>query len=409
MTAHLNDDQIRGYRERSLGPAELLAASEHLGGCADCRARIVSTAALSTRIRAMRIALRAEDASAHLEYDQIAAYVDGKMDAASRSSLELHASECESCAADLQAIEAMPNETAARAAVHEKRNPWAWRPLFGWRIGLAIAVVACAVFLSTVFTTPPHSNVAQVKQKPAALAKSGSPAEPASTIRDGKQVVSITPGGGVDGLPAIADADRAFLEKALIERQIEPAASLADLPAKHGVLMGAPAEHPQVGLLAPLGTVVESDRPVFRWQPLAGALYRVSVFNAAYDAVAHSDWMSSTLWQVTTPLQRGSRYSWQLGVRWDVEEFTMPAVPAPEARFRVLGAAQEVEIARARSEWGGSHLVLGLLYARAGLIDDAQREMQTLREQNPDSDVVAGLLKSIQRSNPAPMTTKGAQ
>ena len=78
-------------------------------------------------------------------------------------------------------------------------------------------------------------------------------------------------------------------------------------------------------------------------------------------------------------------------------KFTVPAPPAPEARFRVLGEADEADIARARSQSGGSHLVLAILYARVGLLDSAQQELQVLRAENPDSPELASLLASLQQ------------
>jgi hypothetical protein len=50
---------------------------------------------------------------------------------------------------------------------------------------------------------------------------------------------------------------------------------------------------------------------------------------------------------------------------------------------------------QARREHPDAHLLLGLLYARAGLADEAEREMKTLARLNPDSEIVRKLMQSI--------------
>ena len=75
---------------------------------------------------------------------------------------------------------------------------------------------------------------------------------------------------------------------------------------------------------------------------------------------------------------------------WQVEssaagrEVTAPVPPAPPARFTVLSAAEAGRLAHAPV----SHLVRGVLYADAGLLDDAERELTELKQQNPGSELV---------------------
>jgi len=106
--------------------------------------------------------------------------------------------------------------------------------------------------------------------------------------------------------------------------------------------------------------------------------------------------VEGTAWTVTPPLARGQSYSWQVKAIKDGQQFQAPKPPAPQARFRVLGGQQADEIVRARRSYGSSHLVLGLMYARAGLLDEAARELRALQSANPNSDVARRLLASIQ-------------
>jgi hypothetical protein len=139
---------------------------------------------------------------------------------------------------------------------------------------------------------------------------------------------------------------------------------------------------------------VESQRPLFHWKPLGHAEFQVSVYDTSYNVSAVSGWISATnQWQPPDDLRRGERYSWQVKVRYNGKEFTVPAPPQPEARFQVLGAAEEEDIARLRSQLPDSYLVLGIRYAQVGLLDDGARELQLA----PESPTTAALLKSLQQ------------
>jgi anti-sigma factor RsiW len=401
MTAHLSDEQIRGYRERSLAAAELLDVSEHVGACEACRARIDSPGKLEANVRNLRLVLHAAAGPTHLSYEEITTYVDGKMGADDKGVLEAHAANCQHCADDLYEIRMLRSELGAPRAVGKPGSSWAglWRSVQTWKGALALAGAVCVLLLFAYLRAPVLQNANLAQGRPNANGSSSPIPSPraGSIIRDGTRVISVTFGGTITGLDALGEPYRAFLEQALTQKRVEPAASLADLAANGGVLLGASNPASPGKLLAPLATVIESQRPVFRWQPIAGALYRVSVFGEGYEMVGSSEWISGTEWQIPKPLRRGMRYSWQLTVRQSGAEFDMPAPPAPEARFRILSEGDEAEITRAKGAWSDSHLVLGILYARAGLLDDAERELGALREQNPQSEEVASLQASVER------------
>jgi hypothetical protein len=79
----------------------------------------------------------------------------------------------------------------------------------------------------------------------------------------------------------------------------------------------------------------------------------------------------------------------------DGEEIRMPAPSAPDAKFKVLEQSQAEALERAKQAYGHSHLLLGILYAQAGLLDNAEQEFQALSEANPRSRVAQTLLHSV--------------
>jgi hypothetical protein len=77
------------------------------------------------------------------------------------------------------------------------------------------------------------------------------------------------------------------------------------------------------------------------------------------------------------------------------EEVVSPLPTAPDAQFKVLEEAQAEELKQARQSHPRSHLLLGALYARAGLFDDAEREFRALVQKNPRSRLAQKLLRDV--------------
>lgn len=142
-------------------------------------------------------------------------------------------------------------------------------------------------------------------------------------------------------------------------------------------------------VLNPQAVRVVSDRPVFRWSTLGGASgYEVLVFDAAMNEVARSGKVAGTDWTPEVGLPRGKVLTWQVEATNGGERTVAPAPPEPMAKFAVisLGDARVIESAR-----NSSHLVRAILYARAGLRDEAAKELAA----SPDSALVRGLRASL--------------
>jgi hypothetical protein len=88
-------------------------------------------------------------------------------------------------------------------------------------------------------------------------------------------------------------------------------------------------------------------------------------------------------------------YSWKVLAVKDGEEVVSPRPAAPDAQFKVLEHARVEELEQARQLHSQSHLLMGTLYARAGLLDEAEREFQELIEKNPKSSFANKLLRDL--------------
>ncbi|MFP5262214.1 MAG: hypothetical protein ACLGJB_09955 [Blastocatellia bacterium] len=151
-------------------------------------------------------------------------------------------------------------------------------------------------------------------------------------------------------------------------------------------------------LLSPVGAVVPMARPTFRWTQLSDATaYEISVFDVRGE-VMESAKVSGTDWRPATALARGRIYGWQVrAITRDGREVKSPRVGQPEAKFRVLDLDGFNEIERARRAYSGSHLVLGTVYAKAGLIKEARREFLALADANPESQISRRILGRLTR------------
>lgn len=163
--------------------------------------------------------------------------------------------------------------------------------------------------------------------------------------------------------------------------------------------MGGSSESTPFRLLSPVGVVVESDRPTFKWNAYEGATaYVVKVFDLDFNQVATSLSQTATSWNVPTSLGRGTTYTWQVTASKLGGEVMSPVAPAPQPRFRVLAQDRLNEINKIRTTKPTSHLVLGTLFAQAGLLEEARREFRILLQKNPKSQLMQKLLHEVSKS-----------
>jgi hypothetical protein len=194
--------------------------------------------------------------------------------------------------------------------------------------------------------------------------------------------------------PELAPEQRDAIQLAVAGHKFVRASVLDRLISKRGVLLGEPGEPKTFDLSAPLGTAVINDHPTFRWQAARGAThYVVSVFDDSFHKVAESPAVSATEWQPAKPLARGRIYLWQVSATIGGEIIRSPVPPAPEARFQVAGADAAAAVEKARQEHPGNHLLLAVLLAKNGALDESALELDALAGSDPAT--AKGLRESL--------------
>ncbi|HEU4511262.1 MAG TPA: tetratricopeptide repeat protein [Pyrinomonadaceae bacterium] len=422
---HLSPKQVEDYSQQQMHASELLAVGDHLEVCEACRRHVESAMNGDSTFFALHTEAFAENGnlSAHLTDEQAADYVDKNLSGESLQMVSDHLSNCEQCVFAVEDLRAFRNEIAPSldreyrpaTAVPPVQIKSGWRerfaslfrvspvPAFG---GAALAVLLVAVIAWLVWRTPgerdPQIAVAPTpssQPSPTVATPSPQPTEPervvVAELNDGGRVLTLDQEGKLSGVDDLPPGYQNLLAKALSTQRIEKSSQLQGLTRPPSSLMGTDDPADRFVVLSPAGTVLLTEKPAFRWSTMEGATgYVVEVYDDQFKQVATSPQLTDTSW--TTTLARGQVYSWQVKALKDGQEFTSPRPPAPQAKFRILDQAKANEIARARRAHANSHLTLALLYADAGLMQEAEQELRLVRRANPNSPIARALLRSLQ-------------
>jgi anti-sigma factor RsiW len=420
---HLTQKQVEDFSQNNLPAAELLAVSDHLDECDLCRQRVETGLNGEAAFLALHDQTFGDDglSSAHLTSEQTAEYVDKNLSGEALQMVTDHLGSCEQCALAVEDLRAFRNEIAPSLdreyrpgeAPVAKASSWRERfvslfrispvPAFG---GAALAIVLLVFVGWVVWRMPKDEKREEVVVVPTPSSQP-SPApvpsvQPESVpivaqLNDGAGVVSLDQQGKLSGADNLPAGYQDLLKKALNGQKIEKSSQLQGLTRPPSALMGSNDQAQEFSVLEPGGNVLMSDRPTFRWSKMEGATgYVVEVYDDQFKLVSSSPQITSLSWTATQAIQRGRVYSWQVKAIKDGQETTSPRPPAPQAKFRVLDATKLNELTKAKRAYGLSHLTLGLLYAEAGLLREAEAEFRLLRRANPDSEIAQRLLRQIQ-------------
>jgi hypothetical protein len=110
---------------------------------------------------------------------------------------------------------------------------------------------------------------------------------------------------------------------------------------------------------------------------------------------AESSQTTRTNWTPGKPLARGHVFNWMVEAVKDGRRVRAPSLDKPYASFRVIDDHQVAELREAKQKWPGSHVLMGVLYARAGVREGAAKEFEALLAENPDSALAKKLLSGV--------------
>jgi len=413
MTQHLSAEQIKRYISRKLSASDLLFANDHLSVCDVCMSEI--RAVYDPDPSAIQGMLFSDMDDLHLTYEQMSNFVDGSINEVDREIVDVHTALCEPCASEIADLRQLRETLDAAPDAHPTARGTETSILDRIFAGsfLKIAITAAALLLiAGIFwfaqrkTEEPVARVNEPAQSlPTSISEkadspgpdsniNAAPSRIVTSLSDGNARIELDETGKLSGLPNAAFEQK--VRSALTSQSVEIPSEFRKLKSAGGVLMGEPSKGVPFKINGPVGKVVESQRPNLSWQPLNGAeSYRVEIYDEDFKKVASSPELKTNKWTLDRPLLRGRLYQWQVTATKDGEEIKSPVRPAPEAKFLIADSSHFAEIERARRSAGNSHLILGIVYANAGLLDEAQREFQTLLNSNQNSDITRKLLAKV--------------
>jgi hypothetical protein len=318
----------------------------------------------------------APDDFAHPGYETLEALVRGELSGADRDVVQSHIAVCRICAEDLSDLSMVQTEIAGAVGAVAPRST---RMSIVWAGGGLAA--AAAIFLAAWLNRSAGSQPTVPLQAP--VASNAAVREPAPS--------------GATKTTLRAD-EEAIVARAIAVRHLDVPADARTLATKAGTLLGAGEADDAFAPVAPRGTAVLSPRPVFTWQPMLGATsYTVGVFDDRFNEVARGAKLTGTTWTPGADLARSTTYGWQVTAHLPNGDVTVPSPPRPEARFRVLDAPAAAAALERQSRLSGEPLALGILLARAGLVQDAARAFERAAARPAEREIARALLADLPR------------
>jgi hypothetical protein len=335
---HVTADELQHLERRDLESAELLKVMRHLARCSDC-------ARMADGLIPNRLTLGEEIGNEpdHLDAEtQLFPWVDGTIDSSSREIVETHLEDCAICRAEAEDLRRL-----RRAIAPPQRFARRW----------ALAAVAALAVIAGVIVVNKRPPPQPTPTAPRTVPRVSTPVTPDTYTNP-------------EWSTLVAEAVRA--------RRLPIPSELETLRPAADPLRGGETNDPVP--LSPAGIVVATARPRFQW-PAANrnSTYAVTVFDGSRE-VAASEVLATTEWTPPSDLPAGRTLAWQVDVTGGGKRFIIPAPPAPPALFRIATAADRAQIDAARSQHPNDHFLHAVLYARAGLVAEAEAALQHATE-----------------------------
>lgn len=372
MPEHLNQQLLKGYRDRTLGLGELVAVDTHLSGCEPCRTAL---AGLANEAASASVVSGIDQARfRHLSYEQMDDWVEDRLDPAGRELVMAHIGGCKPCARQLIAYQEYAPVMSApiHTSMHVVAQPAQakqsfWSSSFWSMLKQPQYALGAAALIAFLIITPltRHSTV---EQTGAILSPTHTALESTVPAESGPLVEAALNTTELDALP---DSLRAGAKEVVAESASRPA-SLKGLDA-----------NAETTLQYPLAEVVSETQPVMRWKPF-GDSYSVSLSDAR-GLISRRANLKDTQWTPPSALIRGATYTWEVESNGQKHRGT----------FRVLGESQQHDLEKVRAEHGNSHLLMGAVNEQLGLLTAAKQDFQAMAKDPKLAPQAAKLISKV--------------
>ncbi|MBV8803898.1 MAG: hypothetical protein JO042_02600 [Sinobacteraceae bacterium] len=351
----------------------------------------------------------------HLGPQDLEAYSSGRLTSARLDYCRTHLDSCEDCRSELEDLRIFKSELSGFPRAEPNRRELG-RPKRrgGLRVTQVVSVATVVVAAGSTLllwkhgspwsrhesprptttaaavSTAQSSGASATPGTPAALAASATPTAVATSAALATPGARATP-------TAVATPGAATTAAALAARPI------AGLPhdAKSAA---APEANTGFALLGPFGEAISDTRPEFRWQPLPGAIgYSVAIVDTGLHPVQHSPALRATVWRPRRPLRPGHTYLWEVTATMPGGAKVVASQPSPSeaAILRIIPPKLADEIQHFRQGHHEAHLVLGALYAQAGMLTESADELRKVPPGDPGYNAARTLLAGLESTKPS--------
>jgi len=443
MKEHLSTEIVERFYQQALAQGERALVYDHVLKCETCRQQIVDPGIEALALQTLSLDLTSDSGSdPHLDYGTLESYVVDRLDKDERNEVERHLLVCADCSSEVTDLhESLA--TMSTAFIRQKETETSLRDRIGGltrfqtsarplQISAVIVFIVIALIAgvlvwrlrsdrptqeplggrdltagskptpvqspfdaqpdSSPFPTPgPGQNNTT---EPAPEKKPPQLARELVALNDGPYKITLEKSAKLTGLESLPRETQQAVVATLIAQTIKKPEVLDQLDVPEVSLRAPSGNDEQVRIVYPTNTVIAEDRPLFEWVPSrAATAYRVEIGDANFHQVAKSEDLppASRSWIPPTPLRRGGVYTWVVRSIHGGPEVESTS----QGKFKVLDDEKMKELIRLQRVTQ-SRLVLGVFYARAGMVAEAEREFQILARENPRSAVTRSLLRQVQ-------------
>jgi hypothetical protein len=337
-----------------------------------------------------------EESIRHLTHADLEAYLEGRLPSARLEHCGTHLDSCDACRAELEDLRTFKTDLAGFARSEPDRRASERRRR---RRGLTLPqVVAVATIVVAAISTVLWWRWERPRANKASVAVTGTHSlapVPAAAIQTRDTRLA-------DEIAALPADVRPAVSEAIQHGKLQFPTDLSQFRGRAHTLLGAPEANTGFALLGPFGDAIAETRPEFRWQPLAGAIrYSVAIVDAGLHPVQRSPALRTTGWRPRRPLRRGQTYLWQVTATLRGGSTVVASgTPSPEAFLRIIPHKLADELAQFRKGHEEAHLVLGALYAQAGMLTESADELRKIPPGDSSYGTARTLLKSLPSTSP---------
>jgi hypothetical protein len=421
MKAHLTTDQIDDYVARTISRSQFAHVHHHIFKCELCYQRFLNQFEAN---KEWPIEIDFDELSGlnewHLQGEELRAYAEGKIEKLDRDFASLHLEKCDWCREELFNFTEFNDKLSYYLSKRHRpvKRLSTWDRYFPHLNSISKPVqwigvsVLGLLFLSSLalvwisYETNLSGESSSVQERTVEEAVLPDETSPLLQSTDIASVDAAPPSSKTSttsphparqasgrektlGTPNEVDSATDILARDLIRP------SVIDLFDRSSVVLrGNGSEDESFNVINPYCTVIREEQPTFQWMALSGASnYLVSVYDKHLRLVTTSEPLEVTRWKIPVQLRRRELYTWIVTAHKDNKEIIAPSLPA-RAEFMIMAQTDLASLNR-KLKSVSSQLARAIIYAEAGLLDDAERETQAYLSINPYDECSKQLLSTI--------------